>query len=109
MVGKIRPWLGIALWPSRWGSPEAKLGLHPQLEKPMAEKMVTLARLDSAHGFSNITDVLDIVGQLQEKGINAICEQAPSALMDSPDNYLLKVPESQYLKASEEIAIILAR
>lgn len=63
---------------------------------PTEPKLVMLARLNSVDGFSSFADALEVVGKLQEQGINAMCEQSPGALMDSQDSYLLKVPVDQF-------------
>ena len=66
-----------------------------------AEEFVILARLDSAHGFFSFGDILDLTGQLQGKGINAVAEKAPSALADLPDAYFIKVPIDQLAWAKD--------
>ncbi len=73
------------------------------------QKLVILIRLNSVDGFSSFSDALAVVGQLQAKGINAVCEQSPGALMDSQDSYLLKVPVDQHEVAQAELKAILSK
>ena len=70
-------------------------------------ELVILVRLDSAHGFFSFSDVLDITGQLQQEGVNAICEIAPGALMDTPDAYFIKVPVEELKEAKPLLQKIL--
>ncbi len=74
---------------------------------PVEPRLVMLARLNSSDGFSSFADALEIVGKLQEQGINAIAEQSPGALMDSQDSYLLKVPSDQFEDAAQKFKTIL--
>ncbi len=60
------------------------------------DKLVMLVRLSSIEGYASFADVLDVVHKLQAKGVQAICEQSPGALMDSQDTYVIKVPVSQF-------------
>ena len=75
---------------------------------PTEPKLVILARLNSVDGFSSFADALNVVGQLQEQGVNAVCEQSPGALMDSQDSYLLKVPVEQYEDAMTKFKVIIS-
>lgn len=66
----------------------------------MAEKnYVLIARVDQTHGFFSMGDVLEQVAQLNENGIDAICEQAPGAYMDMAVAFYIKVNEAQLEEA----------
>ena len=75
----------------------------------MEEQMVVLTRLSGEHGFFTMGDALDLTGKLQEKGITAVAEQSPGALMDAPQGFFIKVPIDQFEWAKDELKEILSK
>ncbi|MCB0366350.1 MAG: hypothetical protein H6624_14670 [Bdellovibrionaceae bacterium] len=72
------------------------------------DPLVILVRLDSTQGFFSVADVLVIASRLQNKGLSAIVEAAPGALMDTPSAFFIKVPASDMDKARAALPEALA-
>ena len=58
-------------------------------------KLVVAARLTALKGFQNMGDIVPLVFELQNQGINAVGEAAPGAPIDGAPVFYIKVPESQ--------------
>jgi len=73
------------------------------------EDIVILKRFDATEGYFSFADVLKVVGELQNRGVEAFAERAPGALMDTPDAYYIKVPVSQREYAMETLVEIVKK
>ena len=73
------------------------------------DKKVLLAQLNPSNGFYDFAQAMEVSSKLNLLGIKSVCEQAPSALMDSIDSYFLKVPYSQVEFAQKELKKILSK
>ncbi|MCB0357374.1 MAG: hypothetical protein KDD40_10220 [Bdellovibrionales bacterium] len=75
----------------------------------MSEEFVVLVRLSGEQGFFTMGDVLELTGQLNLKGIQAVAEQSPAALMDAPQGFFIKVPVEQFAFAQQELKTLLTK